>query len=182
MRITRHPLCAASTLHGIEGIPPDVELADRLQRSFGSISKSGLDLADRFYSSLFGRHPELRSMFPVDLTEQKRKLLTTLRIVVENLRAPQVARAHLEHLGHRHRAYGAKSEHYSVVCELLVQAMGETAGAEWSAELKADWTSALKLVSAIMQEGAARPEFPRSNREPPSLDVHITRIGTKVAR
>jgi hemoglobin-like flavoprotein len=51
--------------------------------------------------------------------------------------------------------YGARPEHYPVVCDELVLAMGEIAGDAWGQDLERDWRNALHLVSAAMMAGAS---------------------------
>jgi hemoglobin-like flavoprotein len=97
----------------------------------------------------------VRTMFPEDMSGQKKKLTAALALVVANLRTPQQVRGALHELGARHVGYGTKPEHYELVCQCLVAVMEEIAGEMWSAELAADWLTALRLVSQIMLEGAA---------------------------
>ena len=127
----------------------------KLESSFALLDGIDRDWPRRFYDRLFRLHPGLRRMFPADMTEQRRKLRDTLQTVVAHLRDPAAARARLLELGRAHVGYGAKPEHYPLVIGAIVQAMAETAGERWSADLTAEWTSAMEMIGAIMLEGAA---------------------------
>lgn len=93
-------------------------------------------------------------MFPEDMIGQRKRLLDALTLVVANLHSPQTVRPRLEQLGHAHLAYGARTTHYPLVCDALVTAMSEVAGADWTPELQLEWTRAISLVSEIMIRGA----------------------------
>lgn len=152
MRITAHPLSTAPTLP--HGVTADESLIKRLQESFRPLLDSQPSLAERFYAQLFAAHPQLRSMFPRDMENQKRKLLEMLNLIIENLRAPQTVLPALKKLGVSHVGYGARPEHYPIVARTLIGAIAELSGPRWTADVEADWSSALKLVTQIMVEAA----------------------------
>jgi len=108
-----------------------------------------------FYERLFRRAPTVRPLFPADMADQRRKLVETLAFVVQHLRSPDEVLPRLRALGASHLKYGARPEHYPVVCEELVAAMGEVAGDAWDAEIERDWKNALHLVSAAMLAAAS---------------------------
>ena len=164
MGISRHPLCTTSTTDRLPDVPVDAALIGRLEESFRRISERGDEITERFYRRLFEARPELRPMFPDDMTAQRKKLFDSLRVVIDHLRTPAQVRAQLEALGRSHVRYGAKPEHYPIVCESLVAALADNS---WSVELTEDWTNAIRLVSEIMQEGARA-------REPPLPDPDAT--------
>lgn len=166
MGISRHPLCTSSTAGRLPGVPADAKLIQRLEASFQLISARGGEFTERFYRRLFEARPNLRTMFPEDMTAQRKKLLDSLRMVIEHLHTPDRVRAQLEELGRSHVRYGVKPDHYPIVCEMLVGAMGDELGGEWTAELKDDWSSAIELVSEIMLEGAQTAPTPRPDRGP----------------
>jgi hemoglobin-like flavoprotein len=153
-RITIHPLSNAKAAPA--GVGVDQALIQRLQESFRSSAEHGTELADLFFARLFSEHPELRTMFPADMTAQKKKLVDTLSMVIEHLQRPQVVRARIEHLGMAHRNYGAKPEHYPYVAQALIGAMAETAGSHWTGDLQGDWTVAIRLIALAMIDASNR--------------------------
>jgi hemoglobin-like flavoprotein len=158
MSVSKHPLSNVGP--ELQDLPVDQAVIGRLQRSFELMSARGDELADRFYARLFASYPQLRSMFPPDMTGQKQKILRSLSTVVDHLRSPNVVRAHLEHLGRSHVAYGTLESHYPPVCAALVASMAEVSGTDWSPGLQADWTQAIDLVAAIMIRGAREAAKP----------------------
>ncbi|MFQ5490834.1 MAG: globin domain-containing protein [Phycisphaerae bacterium] len=133
----------------------DPSMIDRLERSFNALAPKAPELADRFYALLFSRNPGVRPMFPESMNQQKKKLLASLMLVVQNLRTPEKLTEPLKEMGARHVGYGTEPEHYPIVRDTLVEVMGEMAGDLWNAQLEADWKGALDLVAGIMLEGAA---------------------------
>jgi len=128
-------------------------LIQRLQKSFNLLAPRGPELVDRFYAHLFAKHPGLRELFPDDMSGQKKKLLASLVLVIQNLRNAERLRPALLDLGRRHAGYKAEPGHYPAVRDTLVQVMGEMASEQWNNQLTADWNAALNLVADIMLEG-----------------------------
>lgn len=153
MPITRHPLYDDSRFSS--PAPLDEALVRRLEASFDGIALSADVLVERFYDRLFAREPRLRAMFPADLADQRRKLVSALAFVVKNLRSPEQVLPCLKQLGASHAAFGARPAHYPIVCAELIGAMAETAEGAWNEEIEREWRSALHLVSAAMLAGAA---------------------------
>jgi nitric oxide dioxygenase len=166
MGITRHPLFSTPVTDQMAHIPADAELIRRLEESFQHISARGDEFTAEFYRRLFAARPDLRAMFPPDMTAQRGKLLESLRMVIAHLNSPDRVHARLDELGRSHVGYGARPEHYPVVCEILVAAMGDLLGDAWTAGLKEDWATAFRLVSSIMLEGARQ-----APSQPPKPDL-----------
>jgi hemoglobin-like flavoprotein len=151
MGVKRHPLFAGD--ENARSFPSDEVLALRLEHSLVQLGPHAAELTRIFYERLFAARPELRRLFPSDMTAQREKLAATLWAVVGGLDQPATARARLTALGRDHVAYGARPEHYPIVCEKLLESLVEVAGDEWDAETIADWRTALERIAAVMIEG-----------------------------
>ena len=130
------------------------EMIERLENSFNLLAPRGPELVDRFYAHLFSKHPALRPMFPSEMGEQKKKLLGSLVLVMENIRNAEKLEQPLKDMGERHVGYGTAPEHYPVVRDTLVSVMAEMAGDAWNDQLTRDWNGALDFVASVMLEGA----------------------------
>lgn len=150
MPISIHPLIGLST--GLPDLPPDPRAIARLRESLPLLTSSSV--AHRFYTLLFTTHPGLRTLFPADLSAQERKLTDTLAWIVANLHDRPTLHARLAELGQRHAGYGARPEYYPIVCSLLLQAMADSAGTAWTADLAEEWRQALSLISEAMLAAA----------------------------
>jgi hemoglobin-like flavoprotein len=148
MSLSRHPLTPSA--QALAGIPLDKGVVAVLAASFKGIASSGGDFADRFYARLFEAHPQVRALFPTDMTAQKAKLLDTLAAVVLHLADPKANLHRLQELGRRHKAYGAKPEHFPLVVEAMIGGMRDVAGSEWNPPVEQEWRRALQLVSEVM--------------------------------
>ncbi|MBL8877521.1 MAG: hypothetical protein JNG88_00250 [Phycisphaerales bacterium] len=127
----------------------------QIETSFNLLAPRGEELVQRFYGLLFARNPQVRGMFPEDLTHQKKKLLASIVLVVQNIRTPEKLMQPLREMGARHAGYGVQNAHYAIVRDTLLEVMGEMAGPAWNTNLAHTWTEALNTVATIMQEGAA---------------------------
>lgn len=127
-----------------------------LETSFAALAPQGDHLTEVFYDHLFNDYPAVQPLFAgVDMHEQPKKLLASLKLVVENLRRPEVLQPALEQLGLRHVDYGALEAHYPAVGQTLIKSMREVAGDLWNDDLQEAWVEAYGEVASIMLAGAA---------------------------
>jgi hemoglobin-like flavoprotein len=129
-----------------------------LEQSFAAVAPKGDELMDAFYRNLFTDFPQVRPLFEnVEMAEQKKKLLASLKLVVDNLRRPMALVSALEAMGARHVDYGAEVEHYPAVGQTLLKSLAEVAGDAWTEEMQEAWSEAYWKISEVMIEGAAVP-------------------------
>lgn len=112
--------------------------------------------ADLFYDKLFLMDPGLRPLFPEDLTEQKKKLMSMIGRVVTALRDPSGVVPAIQDLGRKHVGYGVKKEDYTTVGGALLWTLEQGLGAAWNAEVKDSWVAAYTLLSGVMIDAAAK--------------------------
>jgi hemoglobin-like flavoprotein len=118
----------------------------------GQLQKSG---ANRCYGSRSAIAPQFRPLFPLDLREQKTKLIAMLATVVVNLHQLERMMAQVEQLGRRHVTYGVTADHYAPVGEALLWTLEQGLGAEFTPSVKAAWTEAYLALSGAMKRAAA---------------------------
>lgn len=131
----------------------DVPAIERIESSFNFLAPRGPELVDRFYAMLFARYPAVRPMFPTEMTAQKRKLLSSIALVIQSLRNLEQIRTVLFEMGKRHAGYGAQPAHYVAVRDTLIDVMAALTGPQWTAQLTGDWKAAFDLVAGRMLEG-----------------------------
>ena len=128
--------------------PDQVKL---VQESFSKVAPISEQAAVLFYDRLFEVAPAVKSMFPADLTEQRKKLMATLAVVVNGLTDLEAVLPAASALAKRHVGYGAKPEHYPVVGGALLWTLEKGLGeAAWTPELAAAWTAAYGTLSGYM--------------------------------
>lgn len=126
-----------------------------LEQSFAAVAPRGDELVETFYRHLFADYPEVKPLFEgTEPSEQQKKLLASLKLVVDNLRKPDVLVSALENLGGRHLEYGAEEAHYPAVGATLLKSLAEIAGELWSPELNQAWADAYGAISEHMLNGA----------------------------
>lgn len=127
----------------------------RIRSSFDLV-KAQLDaIVATFYQRLFDTHPEVRTLFPLEMARQRSHLAVAISLVVKHADDLEPIRSTLEEIGARHVTYGAERAHYGIVRDTLVASLAEHAGSAWTPELERAWSAALDRVSAVMLDGAA---------------------------
>ena len=86
-----------------------------VQESFAKVAPISEAAAVLFYDRLFEIAPSVKAMFPADMTEQRKKLMATLAVVVNGLGNLASILPAASALAKRHVSYGAKPAHYPVV-------------------------------------------------------------------
>jgi nitric oxide dioxygenase len=128
-----------------------------VQQSFGKVAPISEQAAVLFYGRLFETAPHLQAMFPDDMTEQRKKLMATLAVVVHGLsNLPSILPA-ASALAKRHVAYGVKADHYPAVGGALLWTLEKGLGEDWTADVAAAWTEAYGVLSGYMIAEAASP-------------------------
>jgi nitric oxide dioxygenase len=125
-----------------------------VQQSFAKVVPIADHAAVIFYDRLFEIAPPVKSMFPADMTEQRKKLMATLAVVVNGLSNLESILPAASALAQRHVAYGAKAEHYPVVGSALLWTLEKGLGDGWTTDVAAAWTAAYTTLSGFMIEQA----------------------------
>ena len=125
-----------------------------VQDSFAKVAPISEQAAVLFYGRLFEVAPSVRAMFPDDMTEQRKKLMATLAVVVGGLTNLEAVLPAASALAKRHVNYGAKPEHYPVVGGALLWTLEKGLGEAWTPEVAEAWTAAYGTLSGYMIEEA----------------------------
>jgi hemoglobin-like flavoprotein len=127
--------------------PDQVKL---VQESFAKVGPISETAAVLFYDRLFEIAPSVKAMFPADMTDQRKKLMATLAVVVGALGHLETVLPAASALATRHAAYGAKPEHYPVVGAALLWTLEKGLGNAWTPELAEAWSAAYGTLSGYM--------------------------------
>ena len=136
----------------------EVDPIEIVEASFARVSPRADALVARFFGRLFANHPSLISLFPDDMTEQRRKFALALDLAVNNLRRPEKLSAALLELGRKHAGFGVKNEHFDVVGSTLLSAIEEFDRDGWSPGTAEAWADAWAQIALVMREGMARAQ------------------------
>lgn len=124
--------------------------------SFESVQAYGTSVVVLFYGRLFELAPETHGLFKIDIREQARKLVETLRTTVEALDKFEKLRPVLTELGRKHAGYGVQPYQYEKLRSALLWALGQALGLEFDRETRDAWDQLLTTISAVMLDGAAQ--------------------------
>jgi hemoglobin-like flavoprotein len=125
-----------------------------VQQSFAQVKPDADLVAVMFYDRLFALNPRLRPMFPAEMGEQRRKLMTMLATAVNGLRKLDALVPAVRELGRRHQSYGVRPDHYTDVGAALIETLRAGLGDAFTPELEAAWAAAYGLLAGAMQSGA----------------------------
>src|SRR5215203_1337388 len=129
-----------------------------LKGSWPSVAAAGDNVPLYFYSHLFLRHPEVRSMFPIQMSGQRDKLVAALGAVVSNVDELDKVIPLLDQLGRDHRRFAVITEHYTAVEASLLATLKKFLGPSWTPDLADTWAQAYGLVAKVMVAAAERHE------------------------
>jgi NAD(P)H-flavin reductase/hemoglobin-like flavoprotein len=125
-----------------------------LERSFATAGPLTDKVIAYFYSLLFTVHPELRSMFPLAMGEQRKRLAGALAHCAASMADPPSLAGYLAQLARDHRKYGVQEKHYAAFGETLVTALRLAGGPAWTGEAAAAWAAAVRHVCTVMAQAA----------------------------
>src|SRR5215469_15391588 len=91
-----------------------------IQDSFAKVTPISEQAAALFYGRLFEIAPEVKPLFKGDMTEQGRKLMATLAVVVNGLGDLNSILPAASALAKRHVAYGVTARYYAPVGAALL--------------------------------------------------------------
>lgn len=127
-----------------------------VKASFSQVVPIADTAATMFYDRLFTIDPSLRSMFPTDMTEQKKKLVAMLATAVNNLdRWDEAVLPHVAELGKRHAAYRVEPTHYDAVGQALIDTLREGLGAAFTPDVHDAWVACYLQIAGAMKRSAA---------------------------
>lgn len=123
---------------------------DLVQQSFSKVAPISEQAAQLFYGRLFEIAPEVKPMFPGDMTEQRKKLMATLAVVVGGLTKLETILPAASALAKKHVGYGVTAAHYTPVGAALLWTLEKGLGPDWTPEVATAWTTAYTTLSGYM--------------------------------
>lgn len=126
------------------------EEIDLVQNTWNAVKPIANTAADLFYEKLFELDPQVRSLFPDDMANQKKMLMQMISVAVASLRNPEKLIPAVQELGKRHVGYGVKDEDYQTVGTALLWTLEQGLGESWNDEVKAAWVTTYGILSDTM--------------------------------
>lgn len=110
--------------------------------------------ADLFDGRLFEIAPQVRGLFPDDMTAQKQKLMAMLGLAVANLNQPETMVPALQDLGRKHSAYGTQAAHGAPVGDAPLWTLEQGLGPDLPPEVRAARIETCGLVAGVTKRAA----------------------------
>jgi hemoglobin-like flavoprotein len=136
---------------------PAPEVIAAVSASCQAVADRPVRLAEAFYGHLFEIAPQLRAMFPADMTAQMQRMTDTLVGALAQLEKFDTAQleAALRRLGADHRTrHGVEAEQYRYVGHALTRAVRDVAGLAYSGALSSAWIAVYQYLAGHMTAGA----------------------------
>lgn len=132
----------------------------RVRSSFDMVFANANDMTTAFYDRIFELAPDLRPMFPADLSVLKRDFISKLAVLVGSLDHATGLLSGADILGRNHQRYGVKPEHYPVAGEALLWSLARGLGSHWTDEVEQAWRKVYGLIADRMIATGASPPPP----------------------
>ncbi|MDJ0947577.1 MAG: globin domain-containing protein [Alphaproteobacteria bacterium] len=137
-----------------------------VQETFAKVDPIAEQAAELFYKRLFELDPSLRDLFKVDIMEQGRKLMSTMKVAVAGLDDLGKLVPVLEALGAKHKAYGVVQQHYDTVGEALLWTLEQGLADAFTDEVRDAWVAVYGLVAEHMLRAAESAPGPADMTKP----------------
>lgn len=116
------------------------------------LKENGKEITSIFYKELFAAHPDLLDLF--NQTNQKigtqpLALANTVYFAAENIDHLDVLLPQVRLIAHKHRALMVRPEHYPIVGQYLLFAIGEFLGDKATKEILDAWAAAYDIIATI---------------------------------
>ena len=125
-----------------------------IRYTFGLFAEQAATAVPMFFQRLFEIAPQVRPMFPGELSGHQRKFTMMMVWLVERLDQPEQLIPALRDLGARHHRYGVSSAMFAPTGEALLYTLERVLGDEYTPEVEACWVSLFGTITLEMQRGA----------------------------
>lgn len=126
-----------------------------LKESFDMIAPHKDAFALSCYQQLFTEYPQAQTLFAqTNMRRQEGALMATLATVIAGVQRGDNLISTLEQLGQRHKGYGVKAEHHSMLRGVLLETFHHYLGPRFTPQMQEAWEEAFEMISAEMLKGA----------------------------
>ena len=130
------------------------EQVDLVQSSWQKVTPISDTAADLFYDRLFTIAPDVKPLFPDEMSGQKKKLMQTLGYVVAGLKNLDGIVQAVRELGVRHNDYRVEPQMYDSVGAALLWTLEQGLGDDFTPATAEAWGTAYGTLSSVMIEAA----------------------------
>jgi len=107
---------------------------------------------NHFYQHMFEHHPDTQALFPDDMAQQKKSLLSMLDNVINGIEYIEDLKKELLNLGKHHKNRGIKKEMFDTFISTIVVAANYSTNSSLTDNELAAWKNAFRKISDVMLE------------------------------
>jgi hemoglobin-like flavoprotein len=127
-----------------------------VERDFRTISGRGESFITRFYEIFFAAYPKAEELFAqTEWSNQTRKMLLTIMMVVDSLRDAAHIRKMLHEANLVHQKYTLQAHDFAALTDSMIVVLAEFVAEDWANEHEVAWRAAFDKITAIMLEPVA---------------------------
>jgi len=128
-----------------------------VRQSYALVNKRANEACAIFYNELFSIAPDLKDLFPEDLTLQKHKFMQMMSAIVNGLDNISGISNYVADLGRRHMIYEVEDEHYTHLGEAFISMLSTVLENGFTPEIREAWEAAYDMIARLMQEASEGP-------------------------
>lgn len=116
------------------------------------VNQEAENVTTRMYEILFSKYPETKPMFSNAAKDQHKKLAGAIAAFAGNIDNLGVLGAAVEKMAQSHVMTHVKPEHYPMVADALITAMGDVLGEAFTDARKNAWIEAYTFLANILMQ------------------------------
>ena len=128
-----------------------------VRQSYVVVGKRSNEACNIFYRELFALAPDLKDMFPEDLTLQRHKFMQMMSAIVYGLDNVAGISNYVSDLGRRHMVYEVEDEHYTYLGEAFLSMLEKVLEGDFTPEVREAWEAAYDMLARLMREASEGP-------------------------
>ncbi|HEY2551681.1 MAG TPA: globin domain-containing protein [Streptosporangiaceae bacterium] len=132
---------------------PDFD-ARVIKQTFSRVMADEQNAMEYFYGLLFAQSPEVRSLFPLAMTDLRYRVFAALVRLIWSTDNRQAYTTQLAQLGRDHRRFGVREKHHKAFFAALLATVEQFSGQDWTEQARSAWQAALDLASAVISATA----------------------------
>ncbi len=135
-----------------------------IKESFAYVMASPQQSMEYFFAHLFTRNPEIRALFPLEMSGLRDRVFSALARLVWSMDEPETSAAFLAQIARDHRKFGVRDRHLQSFFAALADTVERAAGRAWTPAMATAWEHVLHnanhtMRTAMQQDGQVRPAW-----------------------
>ncbi|QOP42614.1 hypothetical protein FJR45_01030 [Sulfurimonas sediminis] len=128
------------------------ETVTAVKKTIPLVGKNAEKITTRMYEILFSKYPETKPLFANAQSDQHKKLAGAIAAFAANIDNLDALSAAVEKMANTHVQTKVKPEHYPMVADALITAMGDVLGDDFTDEYKQAWVEAYTFLANILMQ------------------------------